>query len=1135
MAYFTARDGKPSDYCQDAVGRCDVYVGLIGLRYGSVVPDRPRVSYTELEFDAATEAGLTRLIFLLDENTALPIPPAQLHDNEPGRRARQLAFRDRLRGAGLTVHTVTTPENLELALYQALLENQPAAQEAASRPGERAPGVRQQVWELRGHRPDPYFTGREDELAAVHRALRVGSATSAIQVITGLGGLGKTRLVVEYAWRHADAYEVVWWVRAEDPATMRGDYVELAQALGLPSEKEDQAIAALRQELQPRRDWLLVFDNAEDPGELFPLLPDRHSGHVLITSRRQEWPHAESRHIDVLSAHAAAGYLQRRGRVTDADTAKKLAESLGYLPLALAQAASVIGAGMGTADYLDLLHEQSPELFAAGKPADHDITIDSTWRVSVDRLASRSPAAVALFRLAAFLGADAVPLAQLSPTAAMPAELSEIFSDPFLLNEATAALGEYSLAEAADGLLSIHRMVQAVTRSELGGDAPRWASLALTTLADAFPGNVEDPRAWGDCESLLAHVLTCAGHAEQLHIDTAVTVQLLDRAARYLLARGRLGPAAAVLGPALTTAERLHHNDLAYLSYRNSYGLLLLAQGNLSAARAAQEEVYQARTQILGAEDPGTLRAGRDLVEVLYRQGHWVQAAQLQDRLVEAFTAVLGPDNPETITSLAYQATILRSNGHYAQARAIEEQVVEARTRLLGAEHPLTLTAQGNLAATLRALGELGQARTIQEQVVEARTRLLGAEHPLTLTAQANLANTLYALGEAGQARAIEEQVVEASTRLLGAEHPDALTAQGNLAVTLRALGELRRARTIQEQVVEARTRLLGAEHPDTLSAQASLAATLRALGELRRARAIEEQVVEARTRLQGAEHPDTLSAQANLAATLDALGEAGQARAIQEEVLEARTRLQGAEHPDTLSAQGNLANTLRALGELGQARAIEEQVVEARTRLQGAEHPDTLTARNNLAATLDALGEAGQARAIQEQVLEARTRLQGAEHPDTLGAQGNLANMLRALGELGQARAIEEQVVEASTRLLGAEHPSTLTAQANLAATLYAQGNNKEASSLLTESLAISLRVFGKKHTATTRAAWQLAQSCGSHEKAKRTAIIMVNLSWLNGEPSSQLTVEQKKIKNQLKGSVHGGKKVNRRKKKRR
>ena len=130
-------------------------------------------------------------------------------------------------------------------------------------------------------------------------ALRAGRATSTTQVITGLGGQGKTRLVVEYAIRYACAYDLVWWIRAEDPATMRGDYVELAQELGLPAEKDDQAIAALRKELRQRRDWLLIFDNAEDDRELFPpdssgLLPERHSGHVLVTSRRRDWPQAET-------------------------------------------------------------------------------------------------------------------------------------------------------------------------------------------------------------------------------------------------------------------------------------------------------------------------------------------------------------------------------------------------------------------------------------------------------------------------------------------------------------------------------------------------------------------------------------------------------------------------------------------------------------------------------------------------------------------------------------------------------------------------------------------------------------------------------------------------------------------------
>src|SRR5579864_1528021 len=122
MAYFPARDEKPAEYCQARVRGCDVYVGLIGLRYGSPVRNRTEMSYTELEFEAATEARLPRLVFLLDEHAALPIPADQLQDDDPDRRARQRAFRVKLVDAGIMTAKVATPDQLEVALLQALQE-----------------------------------------------------------------------------------------------------------------------------------------------------------------------------------------------------------------------------------------------------------------------------------------------------------------------------------------------------------------------------------------------------------------------------------------------------------------------------------------------------------------------------------------------------------------------------------------------------------------------------------------------------------------------------------------------------------------------------------------------------------------------------------------------------------------------------------------------------------------------------------------------------------------------------------------------------------------------------------------------------------------------------------------------------
>ena len=120
MAYFTSREAQPADYCREQVGQADVYVGIIGFRYGSPVRDDPERSYTELEFQAATELGLPRLVFLLNEDAILPLPQSDLSDPRYGKR--QSTFRKWIAGAGTTVQRVASPDELELLLFQALTD-----------------------------------------------------------------------------------------------------------------------------------------------------------------------------------------------------------------------------------------------------------------------------------------------------------------------------------------------------------------------------------------------------------------------------------------------------------------------------------------------------------------------------------------------------------------------------------------------------------------------------------------------------------------------------------------------------------------------------------------------------------------------------------------------------------------------------------------------------------------------------------------------------------------------------------------------------------------------------------------------------------------------------------------------------
>src|SRR6185437_14774683 len=186
MRYFAARDGRPAEYCRRRVRECEVYVAVIGLRYGSMVPGNA-VSYTELEFDEASAAGLPRLAFLLDDAAG---PAGVPTDSD---RGAVEAFRQRLRDAGLVVRGFASDVGLELEVFHALTE-------LARSPARAEPHLPQVRYSL--PRDTAAFTGRAGELdlitAAADHAAGPGGVV-AIHAIGGMPGVGKTALAVHVA------------------------------------------------------------------------------------------------------------------------------------------------------------------------------------------------------------------------------------------------------------------------------------------------------------------------------------------------------------------------------------------------------------------------------------------------------------------------------------------------------------------------------------------------------------------------------------------------------------------------------------------------------------------------------------------------------------------------------------------------------------------------------------------------------------------------------------------------------------------------------------------------------------------------------------------------------------------------
>ena len=395
--------------------------------------------------------------------------------------------------------------------------------------------------------PNPSFTGRLEQLAAIQKTFQSSSAAVAItQTIAGLGGVGKTQLALAYAHDQRDAYDLIWRLRANDPAVLDGELRLLGTKLGLPLPPDD-AQAARTMVLSwlngSEKRWLLIYDNADEitPRELRPCLPGGR-GHVLITSRRPHWSQAQTVRLGVFTAEEAAAFWPRRlvqsGKLnqSEAETLAELAAELGCLPLALEQAAAYMATRQkSAAAYLRLYRERRRELWARAEPPDdYHATITTTWQMAFDHL-RQTPGAAALLNLCCFLDPDDIPLAAITKhAAALPEELAAVLRDELARDDALAALQAYSLVTPADGALAIHRLAQAAARDRMPPETARaWAEAAVDLLEAAWPFDKHDLDTWPAGERLLPHLLAAIAAADQQNLATTDAASLNNKAGIY--------------------------------------------------------------------------------------------------------------------------------------------------------------------------------------------------------------------------------------------------------------------------------------------------------------------------------------------------------------------------------------------------------------------------------------------------------------------------------------------------------------------------------------------------------------------------------------------------------------------------
>ena len=728
------------------------------------------------------------------------------------------------------------------------------------------PGATPSIQTLLSLGRNPFFLGREEVLARLRRQFQAGQAKvfSQPQAICGLGGVGKTQVALEYAYRHAQDYQAIFWTRADTRDTLVAGFLEVASVLGLPERHEpDQhvAIAAVKGWLSQHANWLLILDNADDLALLPAFLPSSLSGHLLLTTRAQALGGLAGRiELETLDLDDAVLLLLRRGgllaldaslagaEAADWQTAVQLVQELGCLPLALDQAGAYLEeTRCGLSQYLELSRSRQADLLRhrGGVALDHPDPVATTWSLSFALIEQRSALAADLLRQCAVLHPDSIPEALFLQAAVhLGSILTAIQADSLAFNQALAVIGNYSLMRrnAREQTLSIHRLVQAVLLDAMSEEErEQWTERAIAALNQLFPEvRHQGWEQWEQCGRLLPHVLTVAAHTAP-QTQSLELAAVLTRAANYVCLRAQYDQAEPLYQQALSICEQRLGRDHPQVAFP-LHGLagLYSEQGDYEQAEALFRRALHLWEQEPAQEYPELADLLNDLAILYAEQGRYTQAEPLMQRALRLDEQLFGQNHHKIAARLNNLAGLYVERGDRKLAEALLQQALSLSEQVFGPEHPEVAFPLTNLADLYREQGRYTEAEPLYQRALQIREKALGSSHPQVAFPLNGLANLYREQGRYEQAELLYQRALAIRYQQRGAEHLETADSLQDFARLYELRNQPEQALSLSQQALYIREQRLGPEHPRTQETRACSAHLLRVCGRLEEAAALE-------------------------------------------------------------------------------------------------------------------------------------------------------------------------------------------------------------------------------------------------------------------------------------------------------
>ena len=917
------------------------------------------------EYDVARELKKPLYVFLATENYEPDKFPTQSEEE----KELQLTHRRAIEQCGEIYYQFTGREELGSRIRELRLPTRSAA------------GPRR-VMNL----PDSIgllFKGRDSALADLRQRLRGG----ACQAIHGLGGVGKTRLAIEYAWRHAGDYAALLFASARSWVDLRTHLAGFCDplVLNLPERgrlEEAERLTAVLRWLSANRGWLLILDNAdtaEAAAEVEEMLPRLQGGQVLITSRLADWglPVRTAEPLDVIDEAEAAAFLlertesKRRKMSTDAPDAAALARDLGGLALALEQAGAYVAKnGLSFSEYRQRWESRKVEVLAwhDARLMKYPSSVAVTWQTTVEQLRT---AERALLNVLAWLAPEPVPYLV----------LKYWLVDGSEAGDALSGLASWSVVRwTAEGdAFSVHRLVQEITRQRLS-DTEKQDTLEATiaVLDSALPLPEWDQKGWRLWEQLAPHCRTLLNRLQDNVLEPKAT-RIMNQLAVWLNNRAEHGDAEPLYRRALAIDEKSFGPDHPNVARGlNNLAELLSATNRLAEAEPLYRRALTITEKSFGPDHPNMAIGLNNLAELLSDTNRQAEAEPLY-RLALAITEKsFGPDHPNVARGLNNLAALLSDTNRQAEAEPLFRRALAIDEKSFGPDHPNVARGFNNLAGLLRATDRLAEAEPLFRRALATDEKSFGPDHPNVAIGLNNLAWLLHDTGRPAQAEPLFRRALAIDETSFGPDHPNVARGLNNLALLLKDTNRYAEAETLFRRALSIDEKSFGPEHPDVTRDLNNLAWLLKDINRPIEAETLFRHALAIREKVLRPEHPDLATSLNNLAWLLKDTNRHAEGEVLFRRALAIDEKCFGPEHSMVARDLNNLAWLLKDTNRLAQAELLFERALAILERALGPENPNVATCLENYAILLRNMG-----RTEQAAPLESRARAMRARAPD--------------------------------------------------------------------------------------------------------------------------------------------------------